>query len=149
MVIHSKDVWGEKYWYVIHLSAATYPNCPAPEEKKQSRDFYRSLIHMLPCKLCAEHYALMYRESFNNNSRYDLFAWTVSIHNQVNQRLGKPTMSLKEAMDYYNVPLEQCDEKPFKLPASSVIYLIVFIILISLLFVLCAKYFFNKNKQVV
>jgi len=36
------------------------------------------------------------------SGRDSLFLWTVNIHNSVNRRLGKPTMTVEDAMSKWN-----------------------------------------------
>jgi len=36
------------------------------------------------------------------SGRDSLFLWTVNIHNSVNQRLGKPTMTIEDAMSKWD-----------------------------------------------
>jgi len=44
-------------------------------------------------------------------SRSAMFRWTVDLHNRINQRNGKPTMSYKEAELIY-FGLAKCDARP-------------------------------------
>jgi len=138
----TKDVWGKPFWFAIHVAAASYPNCPTAEQRRKKQQFYRSMVDGIPCGECAYHYLQMFEDSFDASSRYNLFKWTVDIHNRVNIRLGKPVMDLKDAMELYNVPNEECNhpigaEYSQKLLLMSAILALIFIAVI--VFVLFKK----------
>lgn len=98
------SVWGPFFWHTIHIVALGYPKVPTYTDKKCAKEFYESLAYLIPCAICRDHY----REHLAKHpltpsldSRTDLIKWTIDIHNQVNQMLGKPTWSLEEVLAYY------------------------------------------------
>jgi hypothetical protein len=97
-------IWGHHMWKSIHYIALDYPNEPTEEEKTDYKLFFTNLYKVLPCYECSQHFKkgidihpLSYNDLVNSNT---LFKWTVDMHNFVNKRLNKKTLSYEEA---YNV----------------------------------------------
>lgn len=100
----SPSVWGPFFWHTIHIVALGYPKNPNYTDKKSAKEFFESLAFLIPCAICREHY----RSHLEKNpltpfldSRTDLIKWTIDIHNQVNEMLGKPKWTLEEMLAYY------------------------------------------------
>lgn len=100
----SPSVWGPFFWHTIHIVALGYPKNPTYTDKRCAKEFYESLVYLIPCSVCREHY----REHLSKNpistfldSRTDLIKWTVEIHNNVNKMLGKSKWTLEEVLVYY------------------------------------------------
>ena len=98
------SVWGPFFWHTLHIVALGYPKAPTYTDKRCAKEFYESLAYLLPCSICREHY----REHLTKNpistyldNRTDLLKWTVEIHNQVNEALGKTKWSMEEVILYY------------------------------------------------
>jgi Erv1 / Alr family len=84
--------FGPYYWAVIHLA------CLSGADGLQ--DFVNSLPGILPCPDCREHLQENLKQlPFDSK---DPFRWSVNLHNAVNKRLGKPSMSYKQAFDYWS-----------------------------------------------
>lgn len=97
-------IWGPFFWHTIHIVALGYPKKPTYIDKKSAKEFYESLVFLLPCEVCREHY----REHLSKNpltpfldTRKDLLNWTIKIHNEVNKMLGKPEWTEAEVISYY------------------------------------------------
>ena len=97
------QVWGPIFWMTIHVVALGYSEKPTYAEKRSAKEFFESLRNLLPCPVCREHYAEHLKVvpiTPSLDSRQDLFKWTVDLHNSVNVKLGKPTISQTEALRY-------------------------------------------------
>jgi hypothetical protein len=82
-----------------------YPQNPNYTDKKAMKDFFESLQHLIPCPICRTHYTshmtkLPIGPSLDN--RADLFRWTVDLHNEVNDMLGKRRYTETEVIQYYS-----------------------------------------------
>jgi hypothetical protein len=96
-VSYFRALWRELHRRPFRLTAASYrhPSFIAISE----RDFLKSFDQRIVCAGCRRHW----REALNAIPLPDLrsavryFAWTVRAHNQINQHLGKPIVSLREA----------------------------------------------------
>lgn len=103
---NNPNVWGPKFWFSIHNGAAHYPVDPAPIVQERTKNFIKGLPYMLPCEKCQYH-AIAYIESRKHeledicSSREKLFDFYTDMHNHVNQRYGKPTISRKESKNMY------------------------------------------------
>jgi hypothetical protein len=98
------NVWGPFFWHTIHIVALGYPKNPTYTDKKCAKEFYESLVYLLPCAVCREHY----KEHLSKNpltpfldTKKDLLKWTITIHNSVNKMLGKPEWTEAEVLSYY------------------------------------------------
>lgn len=100
----SPIVWGPIFWHTIHITALGYPTNPTYSQKRAAKEFYESLVHLIPCPVCREHYKAHLEKmpiSPHLDRRADLFRWTVELHNQVNVMLGKPKVSETESLLFY------------------------------------------------
>ncbi len=92
--------WGPHLWYVMHTAAANYPDAPSTCEQNGMQHWLQSLKWIIPCKSCAQHYAQYIEPPKLKEacaSRQQLFSFLVDLHNAVNERLGKPIMSIEDA----------------------------------------------------
>jgi hypothetical protein len=93
-------VWGPHFWFVIHSIADTYPTQPTDIMKKKVYEFFYNLPLFLPMERAGSDFADMldaYPLSPYLDSRRSLMRWTHFIHNRMNERLGKPHLSVEEA----------------------------------------------------
>ena len=98
------SVWGPHGWKFMHFVSLGYPETPSREDKRQYKEFYESLQHILPCGACAQNYTLsLQRTPIDNSldSRDTLIKWVIDIHNRVNQETGKKTLIHEEAINLY------------------------------------------------
>lgn len=98
------SVWGPFFWHTIHIIALGYPKEPTYGEKKAAKEFFESLVFLIPCPICREHYAQHLKENPltpSLDSREDLFNWTNRIHNKINKDLGKPEVSVLESLQWF------------------------------------------------
>ena len=98
------NVWGPHGWKFIHYVALGYPDEPTDADKRSYKKFYESLRDILPCQSCADHYRdtiHMYPVDGHLSSREELLRWSFDIHNTVNKRIGKPTLTYEKAIRLY------------------------------------------------
>jgi len=96
------DIWGKHAWNFIHLITLAYPQYPTEVEKSQYRDFFYSLVYVLPCKKCRNNLA----QNLSNyplsdavlSSRTAFVRWGIDLHNIVNKHTGKYVLSYDEAL---------------------------------------------------
>lgn len=99
-------LWGPHLWMYLHYSAANYPEFPTPIEVHDMTTWLRTMYVTIPCATCSQHY----REYIDStpdlpricSSRDTLFKYLVDLHNKVNERHHKSTMSYEEAYQLYN-----------------------------------------------
>jgi hypothetical protein len=87
------DTWGAKFWDTLQVIAAGYPENPTEEKREQFKIFFDSLVFVLPCEECKQHYSeVLERKPLNDAAlinRKTLNRWIMDIHNIVNADLGK------------------------------------------------------------
>lgn len=108
--------WGGAAWTFIHYVALGYPRHPSLRDIDEYTRFFASLQYILPCRACREHLHEHVRHTPPDEAlasgRDAVFAWTVKLHNAVNESLGRPEMSVKDALRWY------CKRKLVVVPAS-------------------------------
>ena len=149
-------VWGPHFWFVLHLVSFNYPDNPSTYEKDQYKVFYYSIQDILPCPTCRQHYK-NYLSQFpittHLDTRADLIAWVIQIHNFVNSALGKPVYSVDQILNLYaNLepasPFVHTDisriEEEFKNEYHNRLYIFIgiFVIIIAIIIYLKRKYYF-------
>lgn len=101
------QVWGKYQWTTIHFVALGYPKAPTESQKQYYFTYFSKILpEILPCLKCRKHLkqTLQTEHPMTPAALVNpdtLFEWTVSLHNVVNRRLGKPTLSLEEARNIY------------------------------------------------
>lgn len=116
------QVWGKYQWTAIHFAALGYPKSPTEGQKQYYFTYFTKILpEILPCLKCRQHLkqTLQTEHPMNSSALANsdtLFEWTVSLHNVVNRRLGKPTLSLEEARNIYmyrdNLHRALCENVP-------------------------------------
>jgi hypothetical protein len=113
--------WGPFFWHTIHIVAIGYPLQPSYSEKKAAKEFYESLVFLIPCPVCRQHYEAYLKENPISpflDSRETLFEWTVKIHNLVNKDLGKPEVTALESLQWLDT-LGQLGRSPIWTPKDE------------------------------
>ena len=95
-------IWGPHAWIFLHTITLNYPENPTPEQKKYYKDFFESLIHVIPCDKCRYNYSKkILKYPINVESRMKLVEWLLFIHNDVNKSNGEKEMSMSEFFKIY------------------------------------------------
>jgi hypothetical protein len=100
------EQWGPHLWYYLHTSAANYPQNPSIDEIEGMKQWVCSLAYTIPCKNCSKHYKSYIdknRPHLNEicSDRDKLFKFFVDLHNIVNARNGKQSVSVDDAWKMY------------------------------------------------
>lgn len=93
--------WGPSTWASIHLICLGAPEVFGNEQLSY-RKYFESLPYVLPCEKCRSHLLAHLEkhpmDSALSGGRSTLFAWSVELHNIVNRSLGKPEMTVDDAL---------------------------------------------------
>ena len=98
------EVWGPKYWFVLHTIAMCYPHSINEVTKKKYYDFIQNLPIFLPDEEIGNKFSQMldkYPVSPYLDSRKSFIKWMHFIHNKVNETIGKEEISIDESMKHY------------------------------------------------
>lgn len=109
------EIVGPGIWFNLHINSL---KCENKVKKKKIIDDIEDMRKTFFCTKCRNHINLFCKKYpiFNCPIVYDqdgndisLFRWTWLLHNHVNIRLGKPIMTLDEALDFYSNVLSNDD----------------------------------------
>lgn len=100
------EVFGPALWFVLHNSAAHYPEKASPIMANQMMGFIKGLPAMIPCASCKEHATAHIEANMANlpmicSGRNNLEKFFVEFHNYVNKRYGKPLFTVEQAVKMY------------------------------------------------
>jgi hypothetical protein len=111
---NSLNVYGPKFWYVIHTLALGY--------KKRVNLLYHpykafiiSLKELFPCDICKNHFIQNLEkypiDNYLSNSS-SIFMWSYLIHNEVNETKRKVSPSYNTCLDFTRKQLKKRDILP-------------------------------------
>ena len=146
------EIWGPHAWIFLHSVTFDYPDNPTPDIKKKYKGFFESLQGILPCEKCRNHYKNNLKKQPLTDtilkSRKNLIEWLIDIHNTINKKNGKATLSYKQVikkyLDYYEGKKETKDElqKCNNKSITSNLIVIITILLVTV-FILKKRIFMN------
>jgi hypothetical protein len=93
------SVWGPHYWFFLHTIAISYPSSPNAITKKKYYDFFHTLPLFIPTSEISKEFELLlvkYPVSVYLGSKEQLVQWVHFIHNQINEKLETPTITMDE-----------------------------------------------------
>ena len=103
----TKSLWGRPLWFSLHYGAFNYPEKLDKMMIDMNVGFIRGLPIMIPCDICKNH-AFEFISGFTDaqlreisSDKNKLFEWYWMFHNMVNEKTGKPKMSLEKALQIY------------------------------------------------
>lgn len=142
---YNPEVWGPPYWFFLHTIALTYPHYPNANTKKIYYNFFRNFSLFIPVEAIAKEYEhtilhvcpiVPYLDD-----RKSLVKWILFLHNHINKKLEKPTLSMNEFLYQYNrlyvpKPKKNMEYLYWK---RRIVYCLVMISLILLIFYLMKK----------
>jgi hypothetical protein len=137
-------VWGPHYWFFLHTVAMCYPHRPNTITKKKYYEFIHNIPLFIPIEGIATYFSQLldqYPVSPYLDSRDAFIRWMHFIHNKINQRLEKPSISLSKFYENYYEQYKPNDLKMreyYKI-RSKIIYFVIIAICIG-----CIFYLYNE-----
>lgn len=103
--------WGPYAWYKFHKKPVRYPETPCKCDIKCITQYYYKIFpKYIDCSSCKKEYMrLIEAHPIKANSDFELYMWTVKIHNMVNIKLGKPVVSDTQAYYMWTKLMEKYD----------------------------------------
>jgi len=137
-------VWGPHYWFFLHTVAMCYPHRPNTITKKKYYEFIHNIPMFIPIEGIATYFSQLleqYPLSPYLDSRDAFIRWMHFIHNKINQRLEKPSISLSKFYEHYYEQYKPNDLKMreyYKI-RGKIIYFVIIAIFIG-----CIFYLYNE-----
>ena len=134
--------WGPAAWTLYHTVSFKYPVSPSQDDRQKAFDFLYGIAHMLPCRHCREHWTRYIRVHVatpmsSKLASRDAFArFLVQGHNDVNRRLGRPTVPFDVVREWYDSSEETSELFP---RMRKTAWLVAFIIVVVMIVALCAS----------
>lgn len=94
--------WGPSLWTFLHTVTFNYE--PTKDNKKNIYDLFHNLKYTLPCKYCRESYNIFFDYidiKLFLDDKMGISYWLYIIHNLVNLKLGKKTISFENVVSHY------------------------------------------------
>jgi Erv1 / Alr family len=117
------EVWGEPMWKTLHIVALSYPSNPDADTAEKYKQFFMLFRSVIPCQSCAQGYGeILNRHPIDEalGGPEDLFNWTVVVHNEVANKINKPTMSPEFVKHNYIFGTSQSQPQPQPKQQSTV-----------------------------
>jgi len=86
-------VWGPSLWHTLHAISFNYPINPSNMEKKNYKNWVKSLKYILPCKYCRINLVKNFKQlpltikDMKNRETFSRYIY--NLHELVNKMLGK------------------------------------------------------------
>ena len=125
-------IWGPHAWIFLHTITLNFPDNPTLEQKKHYKDFFESLINIIPCDKCRYNYMLKIKKHpVNVENRNKLVEWLLFIHNEVNKSNGKKEITMPELIrTYREMYSSKKKDSEITIKKKYINYIIVLLILI-------------------
>lgn len=96
------QIWGPIFWSTLHIASLSYSDNPTDRQRRNVKNFYESMVDVLPCPICRVHYEenltkLPIDKSLDN--RAELIRWVWTMHNLINTQLGKREFTFDEFIE--------------------------------------------------
>ena len=118
------EKWGPYFWGVIHLGCLAGSMTP---------EFINMYPSVLPCAACGQHFTEVLQENPFPDSRDPMitFQWSVHVHNVVNARIGKPILTVEEALAAWTASVlpKTASQFDFKIAGAILILIIIAILM--------------------
>ena len=120
-------VWGPHFWFFLHTISLTYPVYPNAVTKKKYYDFVQNIPLFIPVEGMAGDFSKLldeYPVQPYLDKRESFVTWMWFIHNKINQKLEKPSISLSQFYTTYYEQYKPVGEKlnDYRKLKSRVIY---------------------------
>ncbi|EPQ31883.1 uncharacterized protein PFL1_00082 [Pseudozyma flocculosa PF-1] len=99
----AKAALGRSTWHFLHTMTLRFPDKPTKEQRKTLQTFFENFALLYPCGDCARHFQALIKElPPQTGSRMNSALWLCTVHNKVNERLGKPEFPCDKLDESYD-----------------------------------------------
>ena len=132
------NIWGPHFWFFLHTIALSYPKHPNAVTKKKYYDFIQNLPLFIPVEEMSKNFEKLlnlYPVAPYLDTNKALVKWMHFIHNKINEKLEKNTITLTQFYDLYHQAYkpQYLKAKEYKKTCSYILYFMVLIMLIAII----------------
>ncbi|KAG1781990.1 ERV/ALR sulfhydryl oxidase domain-containing protein [Suillus placidus] len=99
----AKAELGRATWKLLHTMTLRYPERPTQDERDALNSYLHLTSRLYPCGECASEFQeLLKKFPPQTGSRLAASLWLCSVHNKVNERLGKPSFDCAHLDETYD-----------------------------------------------
>lgn len=95
-------IWGPPVWFVLLTFALAYPLKPNAVTKRKYYDFVQNLPLFLPEGTNFAEVLDRYPVTPYLEGRESFTRWVIFVHNRINESLGKPAITIEDALAQYH-----------------------------------------------
>lgn len=140
------NIWGPPLWFSLHLITLNYPNNPRNIDKHNFKNFFESLINVIPCNYCKHNFKIhMKKLPIDNalNNKNTLVKWLFNIHNLTNKHLNKNIFTYQQFISKYRTILQKKNNY-----TNYICYFIIFIFIITIITILYYLYYKYNTQSI-
>lgn len=106
--------WGPHFWFMFRCIANNYPDVPTEEDVTNTKIFYASFLHVLPCQMCKDSYIKHFYETPIDEyltSKTKIMKWVNTIYEKTNNTIKQQSQQQsqqKELSTHNNTPVKSC-----------------------------------------
>ena len=101
---YDSHIWGPPFWFFLHTIAMNYPDRANDVTRRKYYDLIQNMPIFIPNVEMGNRFSHLldqYPVTPYLDKRESFIRWTVFIHNKVNIIIGKPEMTLEDAIASY------------------------------------------------
>jgi hypothetical protein len=137
-------IWGPHYWFFLHTMAMTYPHYPNSVTKKKYYEFIQNLPLFIPVEEISSEFSKLidtYPITPYLDNRDSFLRWMHFIHNKINEKLEKPTVSLSDFfIEYYNqYKSNNLQTYEYYKTIKKIVYFVIIILILGIIY-----YYYDK-----
>lgn len=86
--------WGPHFWFMFRCIANNYPDVPTEEDIVNTKIFYSSFLHILPCEMCKDSYVKHFHETPIDEyltNKTNIIKWVNIIYEKTNNTIKQQT----------------------------------------------------------
>ena len=137
-------IWGPHYWFFLHTMAMTYPHYPNSVTKKKYYEFIQNLPLFIPVEEISSEFSKLidtYPITPYLDNRDSFLRWMHFIHNKINEKLEKPSISLSDFfIEYYNqYKSNNLQKYEYYKTIKKIVYFVIIILILGIIY-----YYYDK-----
>jgi len=142
--------WGPSCWKFLDCLVFSYPLNPTEEQQAAMASFFHSLKNVLPCYSCRVDFTRMMEKQpieSHLHSREALARWLHEQHNNVNRKLGTPTISFEQYVLKFGKQPEPPQMGGSVTPPPSLSTTVLLLVLLGIITVVGGVFYLSATRR--